>query len=50
MNIIEFISNPENIYTWQVITILVLAGFFVGLINTIAGSGTVITYSLFMAM
>ena len=50
MNIIEFISNPENIYTWQVITILVLAGFFVGVINTIAGSGTVITYSLFMAM
>lgn len=50
MNIIEFISNPENLYTWQVIAILVFAGFSVGVINTIAGSGTVITYSLFMAM
>ena len=50
MNIIDFIANPENIYTWQVIAILILAGFLVGVINTIAGSGTVITYSLFMAM
>ncbi|MBN1988900.1 MAG: sulfite exporter TauE/SafE family protein [Bacteroidales bacterium] len=50
MNIIDFIANPENLYTWQVISILIMAGFLVGVINTIAGSGTVITYSLFMAM
>lgn len=37
-----------SIYSWQMITLLVVAGFSVGFINTIAGSGTVITYSLFM--
>jgi hypothetical protein len=50
MGIIDFIQDPENLYTWQVITILITAGFMVGFINTIAGSGTVITYSLFMFM
>ena len=39
-----------NIYSWQMISLLVTAGFMVGFINTIAGSGTVITYSLFMLM
>ncbi|MGE4289850.1 MAG: sulfite exporter TauE/SafE family protein [Salinivirgaceae bacterium] len=33
-----------------VIISLVVAGFMVGIINTIAGSGTVITYSLFMLL
>ncbi len=48
--LIEFIQNPDNLFTWQVISLLVTAGFLVGFINTIAGSGTVITYSLFMTM
>ena len=50
MEIIEFIQDPANIFTWQVISLLIVAGFLVGFINTIAGSGTVITYSLFMTM
>lgn len=36
--------------TWPVIIALVVAGFLVGVINTIAGSGTAITYSLFMLL
>ncbi len=39
-----------NLYQWDIISILIIAGFLVGFINTIAGSGTVITYSLFMGM
>jgi len=50
IGIIEFIQDPANLFTWQVISLLILAGFLVGFINTIAGSGTVITYSLFMTM
>ena len=46
---LEFIANID-IYSWQGIAILVVAGFLVGVINTIAGSGTAITYSLFMLM
>lgn len=34
--------------TWPLALILIIAGFLVGAINTFAGSGTVITYSLFM--
>jgi uncharacterized membrane protein YfcA len=37
-------------WSWQAITLLIAAGFMVGVVNTIAGSGTVITYSLFMLM
>lgn len=50
IEVIEFIKDPANLYTWQVISLLIVAGFLVGFINTIAGSGTVITYSLFMTM
>ena len=39
-----------NLIHWDIIAILIIAGFLVGFINTIAGSGTVITYSLFMGM
>lgn len=39
-----------NLYQWDIIAILIIAGFLVGFINTLAGSGTVITYSLFMGM
>ncbi|MFO8234153.1 MAG: sulfite exporter TauE/SafE family protein [Bacteroidales bacterium] len=46
---IEFLAN-QNIYSWEIVSILIVAGFLVGFINTIAGSGTVITYSLFMML
>ncbi|MDD4235906.1 MAG: sulfite exporter TauE/SafE family protein [Bacteroidales bacterium] len=35
---------------WLISLILISAGFVVGIINTMAGSGTVITYSIFMAL
>ena len=46
-----FVLNPETglvVLTWPVVVLLVIAGFLTGVINTLAGSGTVITYSLFM--
>lgn len=46
---IEFLKNAD-IYSPGIIALLVFAGFLVGVINTIAGSGTVITYSLFMML
>ncbi|MFP4018318.1 MAG: sulfite exporter TauE/SafE family protein [Bacteroidales bacterium] len=46
---IEFLTNLD-IYSWEIISLLIIAGFLVGFINTIAGSGTVITYSLFMML
>jgi hypothetical protein len=33
--------------SWQIVTILIVAGFIVGFINTLASSGAVITFSLF---
>lgn len=45
----EFFLNLDP-WSWEAISLLVGAGFLVGIINTIAGSGTVITYSLFMLM
>jgi hypothetical protein len=42
--------NNADIYSPGIIALLILAGFLVGIINTIAGSGTVITYSLFMML
>jgi len=48
-----FVINAEtgavDLNAW-VVAVLILAGFLVGVINTIAGSGTVITYSLFMML
>lgn len=41
--------DPGNL-SFQLIALLIAAGFLVGVINTIAGSGTVITYSLFMVL
>lgn len=38
------------LYSPGIITLLIGAGFLVGIINTIAGSGTAITYSLFMGL
>ena len=34
----------------SMITILVMVGFFVGFINTLAGMATVLSYALFMSM
>ena len=39
-----------DIFAPEIILLLMVAGFLVGFINTIAGSGTVITYSLFMML
>ncbi len=51
---INFISNPINIgldiYSIEGIAILIAAGFVVGVINTFAGSGSAISYSLFMVL
>lgn len=49
MQEIDLLANLD-LYSWQVISLLLIAGFLVGFINTIAGSGTVITYSLFMML
>jgi hypothetical protein len=46
---IDLLANFD-LYSWQIISLLLLAGFMVGFINTIAGSGSVITYSLFMML
>ncbi len=42
--------QEHGIFSWEVITILILAGLLVGIINTLAGNGTVITYTLFLLM
>ena len=39
-----------DIYSPIIIGILVVVGFLVGFINTLAGSGTIISYSVFMAL
>lgn len=36
--------------TWQVIVLLVASGILVGIINTLAGGGTILTISIFSAM
>ncbi|MCG8412346.1 MAG: sulfite exporter TauE/SafE family protein [Bacteroidales bacterium] len=47
--LVEYFKNAD-IYSPEIITLLIAAGFAVGVINTIAGSGTVISYSLFMML
>jgi len=37
-----------DLFSWQIISLLIFAGFLTGVVNTFAGSGTVISYSLFM--
>jgi len=44
--ITEFLSQ-YHIYSWQILSIVFLAGFAAGFINTFAGSGTAINYFLF---
>jgi uncharacterized protein len=43
-------ANTFGLEVWQIVSIIIIAGFFQGFINTIAGAGTVITYSLFVAL
>lgn len=45
----SFLQNFD-IYSWQVITLLIISGFLVGFINTVAGNGTIISFSLFMGL
>ena len=48
-----FEINPETglvAITWPIVVLLIAAGFAVGVVNTFAGSGSVITYSLFMLL
>lgn len=46
---IEYLQNLD-VFSWQIISLLIVAGFSVGFINTFAGSGSVISYSLFMLL
>ncbi|MFH2144223.1 MAG: sulfite exporter TauE/SafE family protein [Bacteroidota bacterium] len=48
-DIIHYFQSLD-ILSWQVITLLIIAGFLVGFINTMAGSGTILSYSLFMML
>ncbi|GAB4291868.1 MAG: sulfite exporter TauE/SafE family protein [Marinilabiliales bacterium] len=43
---IEYLKSLD-VLSWQIVTILLIAGFLVGFINTMAGSGTIITFSVF---
>ncbi len=47
MELVSFLSQYD-IYSLPIVAILIIAGFLVGFINTFAGSGTAITYSLFI--
>jgi len=48
-NITAYLQTAD-IYSPPMLTILIVVGFVVGIINTVAGSATAITYMLFMAM
>lgn len=45
----SFFTNID-IYSWQIISVLILSGVLVGIINTLAGSGTAISYYLFILL
>lgn len=49
MEVLPFFQQ-HDVFSWQVIAILIAAGLLVGIINTLAGNGTVITYTLFLLM
>ena len=51
INMIEYLQNIDKLHpSPMAIAILIGAGFIVGVINTFAGSGSAISYSLFMLM
>lgn len=52
-NVLENIGNfllTTDIYSWKMISVLVLTGILVGFVNTLAGMATALSYVLFMAM
>ena len=44
----EGLLSNIDVYSFVGISILIISGFIVGIINTIAGAGTAITYYVFM--
>lgn len=52
-NVLENIGNfllTTDVYSWKMISVLVLTGILVGFVNTLAGMATALSYVLFMAM
>src|SRR6056297_962916 len=47
---LESFLSSFDLYSWQVFLIMIAAGFATGIINTLAGSGSVITFSIMMAL
>lgn len=45
----DFIKNID-VWSPEIITLLVFAGFIIGIINTLAGSGTAVGYAVFMSL
>lgn len=50
MNVIMDFLRTADVFSWQIISILIAVGFFVGFVNTIAGGATALSYMLFMGM
>ncbi len=50
MILLENVHYTVDIYSWWVIALLIFAGFLVGIINTFAGSGSAITYTVYMML
>ncbi len=46
---VNFLNNI-NIWSPEIILLLVVSGFIIGVINTLAGSGTLIGYAVFMTL
>ncbi|NOZ33707.1 MAG: sulfite exporter TauE/SafE family protein [Chlorobi bacterium] len=46
---IELIKNID-VWSPEIIGLLILSGFIIGVINTLAGSGTAISYAVFMSL
>lgn len=52
-NVLENIGNfllTTDIYSWEIISVLLFVGILVGFVNTLAGMATALSYVLFMAM
>jgi uncharacterized membrane protein YfcA len=46
---VDFLENID-IWSPEIILLLIVSGFLIGVINTVAGSGTAIGYAVFMAL
>ena len=49
MSLLDIVYTVD-VHSWWVIVILIFAGFLVGIINTFAGSGSAITYTVYMML